>query len=86
MVRSVWAARAAVRTCKGLGFLVLVLLTPHTAPGAMLAAGNDNLFIAPWYPMAIGFSITVLVIALDALGSGLQQQFGAPTRRTAVVA
>lgn len=85
-VQFVVAASTAVLTESGLSFLGLGLPPPTPALGEMLAAGNDNLFIAPWYPMAIGFSITVLVMALDALGSGLQQQFGAATRRTAVVA
>jgi peptide/nickel transport system permease protein len=85
-VQFVVAASTAVLTESGLSFLGLGLPPPTPALGAMLAAGNDNLFIAPWYPMAIGFTITVLVIALDAVGTGLQRQFGAASRRAAVVA
>ncbi|MGA4668780.1 ABC transporter permease [Propionibacteriaceae bacterium Y1923] len=85
-VQFVVAASTAVLTESGLSFLGLGLPPPNPALGAMLAAGNDNLFIAPWYALAIGLVITVVVVALDLLGSGLQRQFGAAARRSAVVA
>lgn len=84
-VQFVVAASTAVLTEAGLSFLGLGLPPPNPALGAMLFAGNDNLFIAPWYSITLGLSITVLIAALDAFGTGLQHQFGAPARRTQAV-
>lgn len=85
-VQFVVAASTAVLTESGLSFLGLGLPPPTPALGAMLAAGNTNLFIAPWYAVVIGLTITLLVVALDLVGTGLQRKFGAASRRSAVVA
>ncbi|GAA4908317.1 hypothetical protein GCM10025789_29850 [Tessaracoccus lubricantis] len=84
-VQFVVAASTAVLTESGLSFLGLGLPPPHPALGAMLAAGNDNLFLAPWYPLLMGVIITTLVIALDLVGQGLQRKFGSAVRRAGVV-
>lgn len=84
-VQFVVAASTAVLTEAGLSFLGLGLPPPSPALGAMLFAGNENLFIMPWYSITVGASITVLIAALDGFGRGLQRQFGAPARRTQAV-
>lgn len=85
-VQFVVTASTAVLTESGLSFLGLGISPPAPALGSMLFAGNDNLFLAPWYSVAVGISITVIVATFDAIGNGLQRQFGAPLRRGAVVA
>ena len=42
----------------------------------MLAAGNENLFIAPLYPVIVGLAIAIVVAVFDAFGTGLQRAYG----------
>lgn len=84
-VQFVVSASIAVLTESGLSFLGLGVALPQPSLGGMLATGNDNLYAAPWYSIAVGVVIALMVASFDALGVGLQRRFGG-TNRGAVVA
>ena len=85
-VQFIITAAIAVLTESGLSFLGLGAPPPSPSLGAMLAAGNDNLFIAPYYAVVVGLAIGVLVAAIDAFGAGLQRVFGEASARGGVAA
>ncbi len=79
-------ASTAVLTESGLNFLGLGTAPPAPSLGSMLAAGNENLFMSPVYPVVVGFAIALLVATFDAFGAGLQRVVGGSARRGGVVA
>ena len=76
MVQLIVTASISILTESGLSFLGLGASPPEPSLGGMLAAGNENLFISPFYPVIVGFAIAILVAAFDAFGSGLQRAYG----------
>ncbi len=86
VVQLVVTASTAVLTESGLSFLGLGTAPPDPSLGSMLAAGNENLFVSPMYPVVLGFAIAILVAAFDAFGAGLQRVVGGSARRGGVVA
>jgi peptide/nickel transport system permease protein len=76
MVQLIITASTSVLTESGLSFLGLGAAPPAPSLGGMLAAGNENLFISPLYPVIVGFAIAVIVAAFDAFGTGLQRVYG----------
>lgn len=76
IVQLIVTASISVLTESGLSFLGLGAAPPAPSLGGMLAAGNENLFISPLYPVIVGFAIAVIVASFDALGSGLQRMYG----------
>lgn len=86
VVQLVITASTAVLTESGLNFLGLGAAPPAPSLGSMLAAGNENLFVSPLYPVIVGFAIAILVAAFDAFGAGLQRAYGLSAGRGGVVA
>jgi peptide/nickel transport system permease protein len=86
LVQLVVTASTAVLTESGLNFLGLGAAPPAPSLGGMLAAGNENLFVAPLYPVIVGFAIAILVAALDAFGAGLNRAFGGGGVRRGIIA
>jgi peptide/nickel transport system permease protein len=86
VVQLVITASTAVLTESGLNFLGLGVAPPNPSLGSMLAAGNENLFVSPVYPMIVGFAIAILVAAFDAFGVGLQRAYGTTVSRGGVLA
>lgn len=86
VVQLVITASTAVLTESGLNFLGLGVAPPNPSLGSMLAAGNENLFVSPIYPVIVGFAIAILVAAFDAFGVGLQRAYGTSAGRGGVVA
>lgn len=76
----------AILTESGLSFLGLGAAPPHPSLGSMLAAGNENLFVAPLYPVIVGCAIGLLVATFDAFGTGLRRVHGGAHLRGGVVA
>ncbi len=76
IVQLIVTASISVLTESGLSFLGLGAAPPAPSLGGMLAAGNENLFISPLYPVIVGFAIAMIVASFDALGSGLQRMYG----------
>lgn len=85
VVQVVITASTAVLTESGLNFLGLGVAPPNPSLGSMLAAGNENLFVSPIYPVIVGFAIAILVAAFDAFGVGLQRAYGTAAGRSGVV-
>lgn len=86
VVQLVITASTAVLTESGLNFLGLGVAPPNPSLGSMLAAGNENLFVSPIYPVIVGLAIAILVAAFDAFGVGLQRAYGTSASRGGVVA
>ncbi len=86
VVQLVITASTAVLTESGLNFLGLGVAPPNPSLGSMLAAGNENLFVSPVYPVIVGFAIALLVAAFDAFGVGLQRAYGTSAGRGGVLA
>lgn len=86
VVQIVITASTAVLTESGLNFLGLGVPPPSPSLGSMLAAGNENLFVSPAYPIIVGLAIGILVAAFDTFGAGLQRAYGASAGRSGVVA
>jgi peptide/nickel transport system permease protein len=86
VVQLVVTASTAILTESGLNFLGLGAAPPYPSLGSMLAAGNENLFLAPLYPVLVGISIGLLVASFDAFGAGLQRVFGIGVARGGIVA
>lgn len=86
VVQLVITASTAVLTESGLNFLGLGAAPPAPSLGSMLAAGNENLFFAPLYPVIVGLAIAILVAGFDAFGAGLQRAYGLDAQRGGVVA
>ncbi|HTV70873.1 MAG TPA: ABC transporter permease [Rhizobiaceae bacterium] len=86
VVQLVITASTAVLTESGLNFLGLGVAPPNASLGSMLAAGNENLFVSPIYPVIVGFAIAILVAAFDAFGVGLQRAYGTTVSRGGVLA
>lgn len=76
IVQLIVTASISVLTESGLSFLGLGAAPPAPSLGGMLAAGNENLFVSPLYPVIVGFAIALIVASFDALGSGLQRMYG----------
>ena len=70
VVQLVVTASTAILTESGPNFLGLGAAPPYPSLGSMLAAGNENLFLAPLYPVLVGISIGLLVASFDAFGPG----------------
>jgi peptide/nickel transport system permease protein len=85
VVQLVITASTAVLTESGLSFLGLGTAPPYPSLGSMLAAGNENLFVSPMYPVVVGFAIAILVASFDALGAGMQKVVGGSAQRAGVV-
>lgn len=83
-VQFVIAASTAILTESGLSFLGLGAPPPAPSLGGMLASGNENLFIAPTYPILVGLCIGALVASFDAFGAGLQKKWGGAERGAVV--
>lgn len=79
-VQLVVTASTAILTESGLSFLGLGAPPPAPTLGGMLASGNENLFIAPFYPLVVGLAIGALVASFDLLGAGLQKVWGGAGR------
>ncbi len=86
VVQLVVTASTAILTESGLNFLGLGIAPPEPSLGSMLAAGNENLFLSPLYPVIVGFAIAILVATFDTFGAGLQSALGTTGSRSAVVA
>jgi peptide/nickel transport system permease protein len=86
VVQFVVTASTAILTESGLNFLGLGTPPPAPSLGSMLAAGNENLFLAPLYPVIVGAAIAILVATFDALGTGLQHALGTTSSRAGTVA
>ena len=79
IVQLIVTASISVLTESGLSFLGLGAAPPAPSLGGMLAAGNENLFVSPLYPVIVGFAIALIVASFDALGTGLQRIYGYST-------
>ena len=79
-VQFVVSASIAILAESGLSFLGLGAPPPAPSLGGMLASGNENLYVAPFYPFVVGLSIGALVAAFDAFGVGLQRVWGGSGR------
>ena len=55
-----------------LSFLGLGARPPTPEWGVMLSTARDFIFQAPWYAFFPGFSIVLLVFALNLVGDGLR--------------
>ena len=86
VVQLVVTASTAILTELGLNFLGLGAAPPYPSLGSMLAAGNENLYLAPLYPVIVGIAIGILVASFDAFGAGLQRVFGSGAARGGIVA
>ncbi len=86
VVQLVVTASTAILTESGLNFLGLGAAPPYPSLGSMLASGNENLYLAPLYPVIVGIAIGMLVASFDAFGAGLQRVFGSGAGRGGVVA
>jgi len=86
IVQLVVTASTAILTESGLNFLGLGIPPPEPSLGSMLAAGNENLFQSPLYPVIVGFAIATLVATFDTFGAGLQHALGTTGSRRVVVA
>jgi peptide/nickel transport system permease protein len=86
VVQLVVTASIAILTESGLNFLGLGMAPPAPSLGSMLAAGNENLFLAPLYPVIVGAAIAILVATFDAFGAGLQHALGTTSSRAGTVA
>lgn len=65
-------ARAVLNEA-ALSFLGLGAQPPNPSWGLMLNTGRRYLYEAPWYSMAPGLAIVLLVLGLNLLGDGLQE-------------
>lgn len=63
-----------------LSFLGLGVPQPAPTWGNILAEGRDQLFGAPWIANAAGFSIMLLVLAVNFFGSGLRNVLSPQSR------
>jgi peptide/nickel transport system permease protein len=72
VVRTTVSASGVLLGEATLSFLGLGVPPPAPSWGRMLRAGFDFLDTAPWVPLAPGFAIFVLVLALNLVGDTLQ--------------
>jgi peptide/nickel transport system permease protein len=80
VVRTTVSASGVLLGEATLSFLGLGVPPPAPSWGRMLRAGFDFLDSAPWVPLAPGFAIFVLVLALNLVGDSLQDLLD-PQRR-----
>ncbi|MBI3455776.1 MAG: ABC transporter permease [Candidatus Rokubacteria bacterium] len=81
VVRTTVSASGVLLGEATLSFLGLGVPPPAPSWGRMLRAGFDFLDAAPWVPLAPGFAIFVLVLALNLVGDTLQDVLD-PQRRS----
>jgi peptide/nickel transport system permease protein len=65
----------------GLSYLGLGVQPPTATWGTMLKSAQSYPAQAPWYVLAPGIAIFLLVLALNTLGDGLRDRFDPRTRR-----
>lgn len=65
----------AVLAESALSYLGLGVQPPHPSWGRMLSEAQSFYRIAPWYPLAPGVFITLLVLGFNLLGDGLRDFF-----------
>lgn len=70
-------ASAVLLLESSLGFLGLGVQPPQPDWGQMVAAGQARLATAPWLALIPGVALIVTIVALQLLGDGLAERFGA---------
>ena len=74
LVQTTLAMAVAVLIEAGLSYLGLGVQPPTAIWGTMLKSAQSYPAQAPWYVLAPGFSIFILVLALNTLGDGLRDR------------
>lgn len=71
------SASAVLLLESSLGFLGLGVQPPQPDWGQMVSAGQARLATAPWLSLVPGVALIVTIVALQLLGDGLAERFGA---------
>jgi peptide/nickel transport system permease protein len=74
LVQSSNAVGVAILLEATLSFLGLGIQPPTPSLGTMLHEAKTVLGLAPWYPVFPGLTVIVLVISLNMIADGLQEE------------